>query len=148
MVSTIVQTFPKNPPSEAESQILLKLGMQGLIPQGLDRKVLKRDSKQDYWYPPPQGFLKYNIDGAPKDNPGIAGYGGVLRDENGGLLFIFHCHLGRATNNMEELMALEQYLEFLKQDNLQNVIFKADSELNINSVKRNSYGTEKKKVSK
>jgi len=88
--------------------------MQGLIPQGLDRKVLKMDTKQNYWHPPPQGFLKYNIDGASKDNPGIAGCGGVLRDENGSLLFIFHYHLGRATNNVAKLMALEQCLEFLK----------------------------------
>jgi len=58
--------------------------------------------------------LKYNIDGASKDNPGIAGCGGVLRDENNSLLFIFHCHLGRATNNMPKLMALEKYLEFPK----------------------------------
>jgi len=28
-------------------------------------------------------------------------------------MFIFHCHLGKATNNMAELMALEQCLELL-----------------------------------
>lgn len=143
-----MQTFPKNTPSEAETQILHKLGMQGLIPQGLDRMLLKMDTKQDYWHPPPQGFLKQNIDGASKDNPGIVGCGGVLRDENGCLLFIFHCHLGRSTNNMVELMALEQCLEFLKQDNLHNIIVEADLELIINSVKRISYGTEPERVSK
>jgi len=88
--------------------------MQGLIPQGLDRKVLKLDIKYDYWHAPPKGFFKYNIDGASKDNSSIVGFGGVLRDENNCLLFIFHCHLGRATNNMAELMALEKCLEFLK----------------------------------
>jgi len=31
--------------------------------------------------------MKYNIDGASKGNPGIASYGGVLRDEKG---FIHH----------------------------------------------------------
>ena len=75
---------------------------------------MKLDIKQDYWHPPPQGFLKYNIDGASKGNLGIAGFGGVLRDENDCILFIFHFHLGRATNNMAELMALEKSLEFLK----------------------------------
>jgi len=143
-----VQTSPKNPPLEVEMQILIQLGMQGLIPQGLDRKAMKLDTKQDYWHPPPQGFLKFNIDGASKGNLGISSFGGVLRDENGCLLFIFHCHLGRATNNMEELMALEQCLEFLKQDNLQNIIIEADFELIINSIKRISCGTELEKVSK
>jgi len=122
--------------------------MQGLIPEGLDRKGVKLDTKQDYWHPPPQVFLKFNIDGVSKDNPGIASFGGVLRDENYSLLFIFHYHLGRATNNMEELMALEQCLEFLKQDNLHNVIVEADSKLIINSVERICWGTEPKKVSK
>ena len=45
-------------------------------------------------------------------------------------------------------MALEQCLDFLKKDNLQNVIVKADPELIINSIKRISGGTESEKVSK
>lgn len=88
--------------------IILKLGMQRFIPQGLDRKVMKMDTEQDYWHLPPQGFFKYNIDGASKGNPCTASFGGALRDENGSILFIFHCHLGRATNNMTELMNLER----------------------------------------
>jgi len=51
------QNFPENPPSEVESQILLKLGMQRLIPWGMHRKVLKMDYKKDYWYAPP-GFFE------------------------------------------------------------------------------------------
>ena len=92
--------------------------------------------------------MKFNIDGALKGNLGVAGFGGVLRDDNGCILSIFHCHLGRATNNLAELMALEHCLEFLKQNNLQNIIVEAGSELIINSVKRISYGTEPEKVSK
>ncbi len=122
--------------------------MQGLIPQGLDRKVIKMDTKQDYSHPSPQCFFNYNIDGASKGNQGTADFGGMLRDENGSILFIFHFHLGRATNNMVELMALEQCLDFLEEDNHQNVIFEADSELIINSVKRISCGMEPEKVSK
>ena len=49
---------------------------------------------------------------------------------------------------MEELMALEQCLDFLEQDNCQNVIIEADSELIINLVKRISCGTGPEKVSK
>ena len=51
-VGTLPQTSPKNLPSNADMQILLQLGMQGLIPQGLDRKVMTQDTKQDYWHPP------------------------------------------------------------------------------------------------
>jgi len=92
--------------------------------------------------------LKYKIDGASKGNLGTVGFGGVLKDEEGGIIFIFHFHLGTATNNMVELMALEQCLVFLKQDHGSNVIIEADSEITIKSVKRISCGTRPKKVSK
>lgn len=72
------------------------------------------ESKQDFWRPPLKGFFKCNIDGASKGNPGIAGYGGVLRYENRSILFIFYFHLGIATNTMVELMAMEQCLDFLE----------------------------------
>lgn len=109
-----MQNPPKNPPSIADLRILNELGLQGLIPQGLDRKVISLDYERDFWHPPLKGFLKFNIDGASKGNPGTTGYGGVLRDENGSVIFIFHCHLGKATNNMAELMAMEQCLDFLE----------------------------------
>lgn len=48
---------------------------------------------------------------------------------------------------MAELMALEQCLDFLKQDNLQNIIIEVDSELIISSFKRICCGTEPEKVS-
>eukprot|EP00253_Pinus_taeda_P008734 PITA_08734 len=88
-------------------RILKQIKETGLIPQGWDRKVISRVSKQELWHPPPKGFLKFNIDGASKGNPGFAAYGGVLRDEHGEVLFIFYCHLGKAMNNMAELMAME-----------------------------------------
>lgn len=61
--------------------------------------------------------MKFNVDGASKGNPGVAGFGGVLRDDHGCILSIFHCHLGSAINNFAELMALDHFLEFLKQNN-------------------------------
>lgn len=105
-------------------------------------------AEKEFWHPPLTGFLKFNIDGASKGNPGTTSFGGVLRDEEGNIFFIFHFHLGRATNNMAELMALEQCIEFLKQDNHLNVIIEADSKLTINSVKRISCGVVPEKVSK
>ena len=76
MVGTMVRNLLKNPPSITELRILSQIGLQGLIPQGLDRKVLIRDSKLDFWHPPPKGFLKYNFDGASKGNTGKASHGG------------------------------------------------------------------------
>ena len=104
--------------------------------------------ENEFWDPPPTGYLKCNIDGASKSNPGTTGYGGVLRDEEGNIIFIFHCHLGTTTNNMAELMALEQCLELLKLNTSSNVLIEADSEISINVVKKISYGTTPERVSK
>jgi len=38
-IGTLMQASPKNPPSNVDVQILLQLGMQGLIPQGNIRSV-------------------------------------------------------------------------------------------------------------
>ncbi len=78
----------------------------------------------------------------------MAGYCKIIRDEKRFIKSILHSHLGRATNNMTELMALEQCLEILMESNLQNTIIKADSELIINSVKKICNGSAPEKVSK
>ena len=49
---------------------------------------------------------------------------------------------------MAELMALEQCLEFLKQDNCHKLMIEADSELVINAAKKLSHGTGSEKVTK
>lgn len=146
-VSTTVCNLPKNPPSETEIRTLTQLVMQGITPQGLIRKDIAMVTEKDFSQPPPKGYVKYNIDGASKGNLGTTGLGGVLRDEEGSVIFIFHCHLGRATNNMAELMAVEQCLEFLTQNHGSNVVVEADSEITINSVKTINYGTRREKVS-
>ena len=74
------------------------------------------------------------------------GYGGVIRDGKGCIQYIFHCNFGRATNNMAELMALEQCLEILKNNNLKNIIIEVDSELIINLIKRIYRGSTPEKV--
>jgi len=70
-----------------------------------------------------------------------------LRDEEGNIQVIFHGYLGKDTNNMAELMAMELCLEILLKYNIQDVIIEADSELVINSVKRINAGTTPEKMS-
>ena len=65
-VGTTVRNHPKNPPLEANLRILRQLGMQGLISQGLDRKVFTMETEKDFWHPPLKGFLKYTLMGLQK----------------------------------------------------------------------------------
>ena len=78
----------------------------------------------------------------------MAGFGGVIRDEKGRIKDIFDSILGTATNNMVELMALEQCLEILIESNSHNVIIEADLELVINVAKNICNGKAPGKVSK
>lgn len=65
----------------------------------------------------------------------MVGFGRAIRDEKGCIKDIFHSHLGITTNNMVELMALEQCLEILIKTNSHNVIIEADPELVIKVAK-------------
>ena len=98
---------PENQTLPQDTRILFQLGLHSLVPQSIHKDVSRINVGKDFWQPPPHGFLKINIDGASKRNPGMAGFGGVIRDEQGCIKDIFHSHLGTATNNMVELMALE-----------------------------------------
>jgi len=84
--------------------------MKGIIPQGLITKDIAMDTEKDFWQPPLKCYLKYNIDGSSIGISRTTGFGGVLRDEEGSIIFIFHYHLGRVKNNMVELVALEKCL--------------------------------------
>jgi len=57
------------------------LDIHSLVPQGTVKSVSKTTAGKDIWQSPPHGFLKINIDGASKGNPGMVGFGGVIRDE-------------------------------------------------------------------
>lgn len=78
----------------------------------------------------------------------MTGYGGVIRDEKGFIKAIFCSHLGKATNNMAELMALKQCLEILRDSNLHNTIIETNFELIIHLVKKICYGSTPDKVSR
>ena len=62
-----------------------------------------------------------------------SGAGVELKSPTGEKLsYVLQIHF-EATNNMAELMAMEQCLDFMERDNRQNVIVEADSELIIKS---------------
>ena len=117
---------------------------RSLVSLGVVKGVRKTTTGKDIWQPPPHGFLKINIDGASKGNPGMDGFGSAIRDEQGHIKDIFHSHLGTATNNM----ALEQCLEILMESNLHNAIIEVDPELVINVAKKMCNGIAPRKVSK
>jgi len=76
-----LRTPSKDPPLPQDASILLHLGLHSISPQGIIKGVSQTNVDINIWKPHPHGFLKVNIDGASKGNPGLAGFGGAIRDE-------------------------------------------------------------------
>eukprot|EP00253_Pinus_taeda_P023835 PITA_23835 len=76
-----------------------------LLAQVKPNSSIHTDSPQ-FWSPPATHSYKLNFDGAAKENPGLASYGGIFRDVVGSTLHIYHGSLGRDTNNVVEFEGL------------------------------------------
>ncbi|GMI85901.1 hypothetical protein like AT5G42905 [Hibiscus trionum] len=80
-----------------------------------DSSILpKRRDRLIGWLPPPEGFLKLNVDGAVRLEDSSSGIGGVLRDKDGTILFQFSRGCGQIPVAMAEFMAVKEGIaEFL-----------------------------------
>jgi ribonuclease HI len=75
-----------------------------------------------------QGLLSIYIDGAARGNPGPAGAGVVLK-ENDKTIKVIHKYLGEATNNVAEYSAAIFGLQEAKALGYRNITLNLDSEL-------------------
>ena len=62
------------------------------------------------WERPIVGWLKLNTDGSSLGNPGLATWGGVIRDGNGNWVVGFTRKIGNTSSFMAELWALHDGL--------------------------------------
>ena len=63
------------------------------------------------WIPPLPDVLKFNVDGSARGAPGLAGIGGVLRDDSGKVLCSFSFHIGWQDAITAELRAIAKACE-------------------------------------
>jgi ribonuclease HI len=75
------------------------------------------------------------IDGGARGNPGPAGYGVRIEDEQGMLVEEFSGYLGSATNNVAEYNGLVAALKYAQQHGHRNVRIKSDSELLVKQMR-------------
>ncbi|XVF17216.1 hypothetical protein REPUB_Repub10bG0100300 [Reevesia pubescens] len=76
------------------------------------------------------GFVKFNVNGSVKGNPGLAGCGGVLKTSDGSIVALFLGLIGYSDSNMVELMAIKLALEVFvktKQFRKDQLIIESDS---------------------
>ncbi|XP_058735533.1 uncharacterized protein LOC131607565 [Vicia villosa] len=79
-----------------------------------------------------QRFYTLQFDGASRGNPGPAGAGAVLFDENGNVLYHFRKGLGYQSNNVAEYHALILGLQQAIMKGCKNINVQGDSQLVIN----------------
>lgn len=79
--------------------------------------------------------LTIYCDGAARGNPGPAGAGAVLIDEDGSILAEVSHYLGETTNNQAEYQALVMALEEARKLGAQTVNIYSDSELLVRQMK-------------
>ncbi|KAK2656843.1 hypothetical protein Ddye_009895 [Dipteronia dyeriana] len=63
-----------------------------------------KKAAHEVWTPPSIGSLKFNIDGSARGSPGMASIGGVLRNCNGMVLFIFLKWIGVQDSNTDNAL--------------------------------------------
>jgi ribonuclease HI len=76
-----------------------------------------------------------HCDGGSRGNPGPAGYGAVIEDQNGRILARLSEYLGKRTNNFAEYSALLGVLAWALEHGHSRVRVVADSELMVKQMK-------------
>lgn len=80
------------------------------------------------------GIVAY-IDGGARGNPGPAGYGVRIENDNGELITEFSGFLGASTNNVAEYNGLLAALKYAHQHDYRTVRIKSDSELLVKQMR-------------
>lgn len=75
------------------------------------------------------------IDGGSRGNPGPAGFGVRVEDQDGTVLARFHGSLGTATNNVAEYRGLLAALEWAAARGYRRVHIRSDSELLVRQMR-------------
>jgi ribonuclease HI len=73
-------------------------------------------------------------DGASRGNPGEAGIGVILKDEQGTVLLTLSGYIGTTTNNVAEYKALRALLGEMKRFPCQHLVVHSDSELMVRQM--------------
>ncbi|GMI64458.1 hypothetical protein HRI_000115100 [Hibiscus trionum] len=82
--------------------------------------------------PPPPGALKFNVDASSQGSAGLAGIGGILRDDKGTVLGKFSKCIGRSDPTRAELMAIWEagiFLSKSKWGDGRSITIESDSQL-------------------
>lgn len=99
------------------------------------------------WYPSTSNSFKFNFDGVAKGNPGMTSFGGVIRNERGAVLHVYHGTIGKDTNNVVELEGLWKGICIADKKSFFPLEVEGDSLILITAALRIQAGTSAAKIS-
>jgi ribonuclease HI len=79
-------------------------------------------------------MITAHVDGGARGNPGSAGYGAVITNENGETLAELFAGIGTSTNNVAEYRGLIAALEWAQQHGVERLHIKSDSLLIVQQM--------------
>jgi len=124
-----------------EEQIIVRINLKYDM---VHTKKVKGDSRNaqssDKFKYPRDKFIKLNFDGALKGNPGNAGFGGIFRDSEKTIRWIFAEWGGAMKNNEAELWAVHQGLRTTIRNGYRNLEIEGDSQIVIDMLRKLNNG--------
>lgn len=108
----------------------------------------KEVSSPNCWLIPPEGWLKLNFDGASKGNLGPTGFGGVIHNLQGIILWAYWGQLGWDINNVAELEGMIHGLMLLEHHAMSPTIIEGDSKIIIDMARKLQTGNQVGHVTK
>lgn len=87
------------------------------------------------WEKPPRGWAKLNTDVASFGNPGLAGYGGIVRDEHGNWVAGFSKRIRITSSFVAELWGLRDGLTLCNNLNISSLVVELDAKAIVDKCK-------------
>lgn len=85
-----------------------------------------KEEKEDLWSSPIR-VLAFNVDGAARGKPGLAGIGSVLRNHKKDVLHVFSKHVGIRGSSEAEVLAILEALPIFNTSYQHHLIVETDS---------------------
>ncbi|XP_058087470.1 uncharacterized protein LOC131234549 [Magnolia sinica] len=86
------------------------------------------------WNKPVAGWVKLNVDGSSRENPGLSGGESVCHGDTGHMIFAFSSGYGVCSNNIAEVRAIHDGIYFCLLRGLKNIVVESDSEFALSLI--------------
>ena len=91
---------------------------------------VKKAKKVFFWAPPIGGVLKFNVNGAARGKPDLAGIGGGLHKSEGIVLALFSKHVGCMESNEVDVLAILEAIRIFSSASFQSSFVVQSDSLN------------------